>query len=167
MIPEKTPGEKSIIKSVLFYGFCWAVLIFMIMPNFVVFPISFSSATYLEFPPKSWSLRWYHDYFSRSEWVSATITSFEVAILVTFISVILKPCRLWAYSGPLSRQEFSKFADHLTHGCTHPGNRSGHLYPLRKIRAERHLGRIYYCTHRHGNSVCGGGHERLLTRRAH
>jgi ABC-type spermidine/putrescine transport system permease subunit II len=89
MIPEKTPGEQSIIKSVLFYGFCWAVLIFMIMPNFVVFPISFSSATYLEFPPKSLSLRWYHDYFSRSEWVSATITSFEVAILVTFISVIL------------------------------------------------------------------------------
>jgi ABC-type spermidine/putrescine transport system permease subunit II len=89
MRPEKPPGEKSLVRSIVFYSYCSMVLIFMIMPNFVVFPISFSSATYLEFPPKQLSLRWYNDYFSRAEWVSATITSFEVAIIVTFISVIL------------------------------------------------------------------------------
>jgi ABC-type spermidine/putrescine transport system permease subunit II len=89
MMPEKNPGEKSIIKSAIFYSFCVFVLIFMIMPNFVVFPISFSSATYLEFPPKQLSLRWYHDYFARPEWVGATIRSFQVAIVVTFVSVIL------------------------------------------------------------------------------
>ncbi len=89
MLPEKSPGEKSIIKSTIFYGFCVFVLIFMIMPNFVVFPISFSKATYLEFPPKELSLRWYHDYFNRPEWVDATIRSFQIAIVVTFVSVIL------------------------------------------------------------------------------
>ena len=61
MIPEKNPGERSLIKSTIFYTFCGLVLVFMILPNFVVFPISFSSATYLEFPPKELSLRWYHD----------------------------------------------------------------------------------------------------------
>ena len=89
MIPEKNPGEKSSIKSIIFYTYCWLVLIFMIMPNFVVFPISFSKATYLEFPPKEWSLRWYYDYFSREEWIDATIRSFEVAICVTILAVIL------------------------------------------------------------------------------
>jgi ABC-type spermidine/putrescine transport system permease subunit II len=89
MIPEKNPGERSLIRSTLYYTFCALVLVFMIMPNFVVFPISFSSATYLDFPPKQLSLRWYNDYFSRAEWVSATITSFEVAIVVTFTAVIL------------------------------------------------------------------------------
>jgi putative spermidine/putrescine transport system permease protein len=89
MMPEKNPGEKSSIKSIIFYTYCWLVLIFMIMPNFVVFPISFSSATYLEFPPKEWSLRWYKDYFSRREWISATIHSFEVGICVTFTAVSL------------------------------------------------------------------------------
>jgi ABC-type spermidine/putrescine transport system permease subunit II len=89
MIPEKNPGERSLIKSTIFYTFCGLVLVFMILPNFVVFPISFSSATYLEFPPKELSLRWYRDYFSRSDWVAATITSFEVGLIVTFISVIL------------------------------------------------------------------------------
>jgi len=89
MMPEKTPGERSLIKSTIFYTYCWLVLVFMIMPNFVVFPISFSSATYLEFPPKEWSLRWYHEYFGRAEWVSATLRSFEVGLCVTFVSIIL------------------------------------------------------------------------------
>ena len=89
MMPEKNPGEKSLIRSAIFYTFCTLVLIFMIMPNFVVFPISFSSATYLEFPPKEWSVRWYIDYFSRPEWIDATINSFKVAICVTVIAVIL------------------------------------------------------------------------------
>ena len=86
---EKNPGEKSPIKSIVFYTYCCLVLTFMIMPNFVVFPISFSSATYLEFPPEKWSLRWYQDYFSRQEWIDATIHSFEIAICVTVIAVIL------------------------------------------------------------------------------
>ena len=89
MRPEKNPGEKSLVKSIVFYTYCSMVLVFMIMPNFVVFPISFSSATYLEFPPKQWSLRWYNDYFSREEWVTATIRSFEVGICVTIIAVAL------------------------------------------------------------------------------
>jgi len=86
---EKNPGEKSPIKSIVFYTYCCLVLAFMIMPNFVVFPISFSSATYLEFPPKEWSMRWYIDYFSRQEWIDATIHSFEIAICVTVIAVVL------------------------------------------------------------------------------
>jgi ABC-type spermidine/putrescine transport system permease subunit II len=89
MMPEKNPGEKSSIKSIVYYTYCGLVLVFMIMPNFVVFPISFSSATYLEFPPKQWSLRWYYDYFSREEWINATIRSFEVGICVTILAVIL------------------------------------------------------------------------------
>ena len=86
---EKNPGEKSPIKSIIYYTYCGLVLVFMIMPNFVVFPISFSSATYLEFPPKQWSVRWYQDYFNRAEWIDATIHSFEIGICVTVIAVIL------------------------------------------------------------------------------
>lgn len=89
MMPEKSAGEKSLIKSTIFYTYCGLILVFMILPNFVVIPISFSDAIYLEFPPKHLSLRWYHDYFSRSEWLNATLRSFEVGIIVTFTSVIL------------------------------------------------------------------------------
>lgn len=89
MRPEIPPGEKSLVRSIVYYTYCSLVLVFMIMPNFVVFPISFSSATYLEFPPKEWSLRWYVDYFSREEWITATIRSFEIGICVTVLAVVL------------------------------------------------------------------------------
>lgn len=89
MRPETPPGEKSPVRDIIFYTYCSLVLVFMIMPNFVVFPISFSSATYLEFPPKEWSTRWYVDYFSREEWVDATIHSFQIGLCVTFVAVVL------------------------------------------------------------------------------
>ena len=35
-----------------------AVLFFLILPTLIVIPMSFSGASYLEFPPTSFSLRW-------------------------------------------------------------------------------------------------------------
>ena len=36
-----------------------AVLFFLILPTLIVIPMSFSGASFLEFPPTSFSLRWY------------------------------------------------------------------------------------------------------------
>jgi len=77
------------IKLLVFYLFCSFVFIFLIMPNFIVVPISFSGARFLQFPPKSFSWQWYLNYFNQGEWVRATIVSFEVAILVTFCATLL------------------------------------------------------------------------------
>jgi ABC-type spermidine/putrescine transport system permease subunit II len=80
---ENAPVPKAVwIVSI-------AVLTFLMFPIFVVVPISFSSATYLEFPPKSFSLRWYVKYFSDPEWINATFTSFQVALLTMISSTIL------------------------------------------------------------------------------
>lgn len=76
-------------KRLLFYTFCGLVFVYLVMPNFIVIPISFSGSRFLEFPPKEYSLQWYRNYFQSDEWVAATITSFEVAILVTFFAIIL------------------------------------------------------------------------------
>ncbi len=50
-------------KKTVFYTFCGLVCFFLIMPNFIVVPISFSGARFLEFPPKSYSWQWYNNYF--------------------------------------------------------------------------------------------------------
>jgi len=46
-----------------------AVLFFLILPTLIVIPMSFSGASYLEFPPTSFSFRWYAAYFGSSEWI--------------------------------------------------------------------------------------------------
>ena len=66
-----------------------AVLFFLILPTLIVIPMSFSGASYLEFPPTSFSLRWYAAYFGSAEWMSATKTSLIAAFLTTAIATPL------------------------------------------------------------------------------
>ena len=48
-------------------------------PLIVVFPISFSSSSYLQFPPPGWSLRWYEAYVNDPAWIDATVRSLKIA----------------------------------------------------------------------------------------
>ncbi|MCX7711408.1 MAG: ABC transporter permease [Clostridia bacterium] len=65
------------------------IIIFLILPVFIVIPISFSSAQYLTFPPPGFSLQWYESFFSDSEWVEAAIKSIQVGLLTTILSLVL------------------------------------------------------------------------------
>ncbi|MGH2614118.1 MAG: ABC transporter permease [Thermomicrobiales bacterium] len=65
------------------------VLIFLVFPVFVVVPVSFSSAKYLQFPPPGWSLQWYENYFIRPGWIDATMLSIRVALITTVLATAL------------------------------------------------------------------------------
>ena len=69
--------------------FAIATLTFLVAPLAVVLPISFSAAKYLTFPPPGWSLQWYARYFGSREWMSATVRSFEVAVLTTAAATVV------------------------------------------------------------------------------
>jgi putative spermidine/putrescine transport system permease protein len=70
-------------------AFAGAVFSFLILPTFVVIPISFSAASHLAFPPPGWSLRWYASYFGQPAWLRATLLSFEVGIATMLVSTFL------------------------------------------------------------------------------
>lgn len=65
------------------------VIAVLILPLVVVMIISFSSASYLTFPPPGISLRWYEKFFSDSNWMAAFWNSLEVAALSACIAVVL------------------------------------------------------------------------------
>lgn len=71
------------------YAWCGAVFFFLMAPLVVVFPISFSSSAYLQFPPPGWSVRWYEAYFNDPAWIDATVRSIKVAAATTALSTIL------------------------------------------------------------------------------
>ena len=56
-----------------------AVLVFLVLPIFIVVPMSFSASRFLAFPPPAWSLRWYSEYFGSPEWMLATTVSLQAA----------------------------------------------------------------------------------------
>jgi putative spermidine/putrescine transport system permease protein len=68
------------------YLFGCAALLFLIAPSLIIVPMSFSGSTLLQFPPESWSLRWYQAYFGSVEWRDATIVSVKVAIMTTLVA---------------------------------------------------------------------------------
>lgn len=72
--------------------FMTLVLLFLFLPMLVVVVLSFSSLTYLSFPPPGLSWRWYEKVFSDAEWTHALWSSLKVGVPVALLSVVLGVC---------------------------------------------------------------------------
>jgi ABC-type spermidine/putrescine transport system permease subunit II len=66
-----------------------AVFIFLMAPLVVVFPISLSSAEYLQFPPPGLSLKWFERYFTSIAWIDATIQSLKIGAAVSVAALLI------------------------------------------------------------------------------
>jgi len=73
----------------LLVGVASLVYLFLQLPLLIVFPISFSSAQYLQFPPPGWSLQWYERYLNSPNWLTPTWLSLKVAVATTVLSLLL------------------------------------------------------------------------------
>lgn len=84
----KKPIRKNYFSYLLFF-FCGLIFLYLILPIFIIIPISFSSARFLTFPPPGYSLQWYKNYLFSRDWMEATFTSLQVASITTVFSTIL------------------------------------------------------------------------------
>lgn len=67
----------------------WLVAALLTLPVAVVIPMSFSGKSTFEFPPSSWSLRWYRNLFQSPQWTFALSNSLKVAVLTALISTVI------------------------------------------------------------------------------
>jgi putative spermidine/putrescine transport system permease protein len=65
------------------------VYLYLLAPILIVIPVSFSSATYLVFPPRGFSLRWYANFLSLRELTDALALSARLALAVTLASATI------------------------------------------------------------------------------
>lgn len=84
-----SPGAVSHVRRLWLYAVAGLVLFFLVLPVFIVVPMSFSSSRYLDFPPPAWSLRWYAAYLGSTDWTLATLVSLKVAGLTCVIATPL------------------------------------------------------------------------------
>jgi putative spermidine/putrescine transport system permease protein len=80
--PGRLPGTASTAFGI-------GVLIFLVLPIFIVVPMSFSSSQFLAFPPPALSLRWYAEYAASPGWMLATAVSLQTAIATCLIATPL------------------------------------------------------------------------------
>lgn len=65
------------------------VAVFLVAPLLIVVPMSFSASTLMQFPPTSFSWRWYEAYFGSRAWIDATWVSLKAGIVVALLSTAL------------------------------------------------------------------------------
>lgn len=89
--------ERAALGGKLLRGLSLAVIAFFIIPILIIVPISFSSSRFLDFPPPGLSLQWYEAYFVSDAWISATLQSVGVAIVVAFASLTIGSAAAMAF----------------------------------------------------------------------
>lgn len=85
----KSPASDTQVthgQRLWLYIFAGLVMFLLVVPTLIVVPMSFSDSQYLEFPPETWSLRWYRNYFGSPEWMQATATSLKAAFLTMLVA---------------------------------------------------------------------------------
>lgn len=90
------PSNRYQLTAILSHGarvfkptYITLVSIFILLPLLVLFPISFSSADVLIFPPPGYSLRWFETILGSPDWIDAALTSFRIAAATCIFSLIL------------------------------------------------------------------------------
>ena len=83
--PQQRPPRNFPFASIV----TWMTILLMIFPIVILYPLSFSSASYLQFPPPELSTRWYDNYFSRRDWVRPTIISFQIGFVVMVLATLI------------------------------------------------------------------------------
>jgi len=69
-----------------------AVLCFLVLPNLIIVPISFSTAEFYQFPPPGVSLQWYERFFTDARWIASLLLSLRIGLATTALSVSLGIC---------------------------------------------------------------------------
>jgi putative spermidine/putrescine transport system permease protein len=80
--------SRGVSRGVL-VAVCALVIAFLIVPSLFVIPVSFTSGSFITFPPRGFSLRWYGVFFGSADWVAATERSFLTALLTGIVATML------------------------------------------------------------------------------
>ena len=65
----------------------WTVVLFLLLPSFLVVPVSLTDTDYLALPEQGLSLRWWHTLVTSPEWTLAFLQSMGIGLTATTIAV--------------------------------------------------------------------------------
>ena len=69
-------------------GLAWAIILFLLLPIAIVFPVALTDQRYLSLPQEQLSLQHFANLFSSAEWLSSIGQSFLIACASTVLTVV-------------------------------------------------------------------------------
>jgi len=76
-------------QSALLWMFCSVIFFYLIFPVLILFPVSFFASQYTLLPPSGYSLRWYQEFLSNSDWIDSAFTSIKIALLTSVCACVI------------------------------------------------------------------------------
>ncbi len=67
----------------------WITYLFLLVPSLIVIPISFGGPGEMEFPPRTWTLDLYRQFFGDPTWWGSLMQSLKVAVLVMILTTVI------------------------------------------------------------------------------
>ncbi len=86
---EKPVGSARSPATIFLTVTAWIGFLYLLLPSFIVLPMSFGNQYEMVFPPDSFSTFLYEQFFFESNWMDATFLSFRVAIGSTILALLL------------------------------------------------------------------------------
>ncbi|MGY6709908.1 MAG: ABC transporter permease [Rhizobiaceae bacterium] len=93
------PAYAGPLERTWYYAFrviCGLIFFFLIAPIVVIIPLSFNVQPYftytremLTFDPAGYSLRWYQDFFTSTQWMNSIRNSVIIGIFATLVATVL------------------------------------------------------------------------------
>jgi putative spermidine/putrescine transport system permease protein len=77
-------------------GICILVALYLLAPLAVVVIVSFSAASFLQFPPPGLSLRWYQNLFADSSWMRSITVSIEILVPASLAATLMGTAAAYA-----------------------------------------------------------------------
>jgi ABC-type spermidine/putrescine transport system permease subunit I len=87
--PPRGDRPRRGLARLVLWSFVTLLIAFLVLPAFMVIPVSFTAGQFVSFPPDGFSLRWYETYLGSAIWVEATIRSFVVAFFTGALAMLL------------------------------------------------------------------------------
>ncbi len=64
------------------------IVAFLALPAFFIVPVSFTTDSFIEWPPKGGTLRWYRIYLASPQWIGATVRSLGVGVAAASLAMV-------------------------------------------------------------------------------
>jgi putative spermidine/putrescine transport system permease protein len=84
-----TRNIRGLPGSALLSAYAWLVIAVLLVPIIAFVPMAFTGSTFLSFPPPSWSMRWFEQFFASSLWLGAMLRSFSIGFATAAITLVI------------------------------------------------------------------------------
>jgi putative spermidine/putrescine transport system permease protein len=87
---EEATSTDRLARRYRALGVALAVLVYayLVLPSLIVIPISFSGAGDMSFPPKTFSLDLYREFFGTATWMAPVVQSLKIAAITCLVVIV-------------------------------------------------------------------------------